>query len=47
MDCGTEATLLRCDYPSKHEVIIITIINIYKFNKYCLICNYCDDILNT
>ncbi|CAL1676645.1 unnamed protein product [Lasius platythorax] len=21
MDCGTEATLLRCDYPSKHENI--------------------------
>lgn len=36
MDCGTEATLLRCDYPSKHEVTIITIIKIHKFNKFVI-----------
>lgn len=45
MDCGTEATLLCCDYPSKYEVTIITIININKFNKYCLTRNCCSYVL--
>lgn len=45
MNYGTDTILLCCDYPLKYEVTIIIIININKFNKYCLIRNYCSYVL--